>query len=588
MSSSSDTRSKAGRFTVIFKYLRQYRGYLLFGAVAVILSNVLGLTTPYIIKIIYDMLEQNQAISTVVPYLLLMIALAASSGFFRYLMRRTIIWMSRKLEYELRGEMVNHLLKLSPSYYDNNRTGDIMARLTNDLEAVRMMVGPGIMQMSNTIITVIVALAFMIALSPKLTLYALIPAAVLPIVVNRLGTLSHKRYIKIQEHFADLTAAAQENLAGVRVVKAYRQENKEFNYFAGMSLKYFDLNMDMGKLMATFYPMIAFVGAGLVLTVLYFGGKGVINNEMSLGSLVAFFVYLNMLLWPIIAVGWVISLYQRGIASLDRINEILHTEPDIPALDNGHKGPMRGDIEIRHLTFSYDDRIILNDISLTIKAGETIGIVGMTGSGKTTLVSLLGRLYPVHRGQIFIDGVDINDWSLHALRSGVGFATQESFLFSDSLTDNIRFGRDDSDLSKVTEMAEMAALSKDIKTFPRGYDTIIGERGITLSGGQKQRTAIARALLIDPAVLVLDDATSSVDTETEDQINSRIHIRDEKCTTIIISHRVSSVKEADQIIYLKDGKIAERGGHHELIAVDGYYAALYRSQLMAKELETLE
>lgn len=574
------------RFSIIFRHLRQYRGYLYLGALVTVLSNVLALITPYLIKVVYDMLEQSRPVNEIVPYLLLMIGLALGAGFFRFMMRRTIIWMSRKLEYALRGDLVNHLLTLSPRYYDNTRTGDIMSRVTNDLEAVRMMIGPGIMQGTNTLVTVLTAITFMIILSPKLTVYSLIPALVLPFVVNRLGTLSHKMYLKIQEHFAALTATAQENLAGVRVIKAYRQEEPEIEHFSEMSQKYVHLNMDMGRLMATFYPLIGFVAGGLVLAVLYWGGIAVIDNELTLGSLVAFFVYLNMLLWPIMAVGWVVSLYQRGTASLSRLNEILNTPPEIyNESPNLHRGPMRGKIEFRKLSFAYADRVILDSISLTVEPSQTIGIIGLTGSGKSTLLSLLGRLYPVSRDQIFIDTVDINDWDVSSLRAQIGYATQEPFLFSDTIAENIRFGKDYAPLSEVRSAADIAALSRDVESFPHGFETMVGERGITLSGGQKQRTAIARAMLIDPAILILDDATSSVDTETEHTINEAIHGRPQPCTTFVVSHRVSSVKEADLIICLSAGKISEQGNHDQLLKYNGYYARLYRAQLMAQELE---
>ncbi len=398
----------------------------------------------------------------------------------------------------------------------------------------------------------------------------------------------HKKYSKIQEHFSVLTAAAQENLAGIRVVKAYRQEPQEIEHFGQISQTYVKLNMDMAKLYGVMFPLLIFVASMLNLVVLYFGGMDVIQGDIPLGTIVAFFSYLTMLFWPIMAGGWVVSLYQRGTASLDRINSVLFT-PSIVKNDREkmHVAEMKGEIEFRNLIFAYDGQPILNGISLRIPAGKTVGIVGSVGSGKTTLVSLLPRLYPVTRGMLFIDGVDINDWDLGSLRSQIGFATQEPFLFSDSLRDNLRFGEADANEERVRAVADVAALSKDIEQFPNAFDTVVGERGITLSGGQKQRTAIGRALLPDPAIVVLDDATSAVDTETEDQINERMHAALKHRTTFIISHRVSSVKEADLIIYLEDGKIVEQGDHHQLIALDGNYAELYRSQLLAEEIEKL-
>jgi ATP-binding cassette subfamily B multidrug efflux pump len=444
------------------------------------------------------------------------------------------------------------------------------------------------MHISNTFVTLVIAVSFMLHLSPKLTLYALAPMIVFPLVVNRLGNLVHRRFIKIQRHFSELTATAQENIAGIRVVKAYRQEQAETRNFAGISNKYVDLNMDMARLYGVFFPLIMFLASGLNLAVLYFGGLDVMNGRISFGTLVAFFAYLSMLFWPVFALGWVVSLYQRGTASLDRINRILFTKPEIKNHEGKlYSGKMKGKIEFKNLRFKYNGNYVLDGISLTIEPGQTVGLVGMTGSGKTTLVSLLSRLYPVERGQVFIDGLDINDWDLKALRRRIGFATQEPFLFSDTVAENIRFGYSEAEMDLVTAASETAALAKDIETFPDGYNTMIGERGLTLSGGQKQRTAIARAILVEPAILILDDATSSVDTETEDEINERIKSVLKRRTAIIISHRISAVKEADVILYLQDGRIVERGSHDQLIKLSGNYAELYRSQLLAMELEKL-
>jgi len=579
---------RPNRFSTITRYLKQNKWYLVIGGIAVLLANGLLLVNPYITKIVFDRLENQGSMSEIGLLALAMIGLAVVAGAFRFVMRRTIIWASRRLEYDLRGQLMAHLLKLSPSFYDKNRTGDIMARVTNDLEAVRMMVGPAIMHIANTVVVGTGAVTMMFILSPRLTLYALGPALLLPVIMHRLGNMIHKRFTRIQEHFSYMTAVAQENLAGVRVVKAYRQEQNETDNFASLSQEYLRQNVGLGKLHAMFFPLIQFVGGGLALVVLYFGGREVISGQIELSTIVAFFLYLSILTWPLLAIGWVVSLYQRGTASLDRINNILFTEPEIKnEAAQPHYGEIRGKIEFRNLTFGYDDRLVLKEINLTIQPGQTLGIVGMTASGKSTLVSFLSRLYSVRRGQLFIDDIDINDWDLATLRKQIGFAAQEPFLFSATMADNIRFGASNGDLELIRQVANTAALAKDIEEFPAQYETMVGERGITLSGGQKQRTAIARAVLIDPAILVLDDATSSVDTETEYEINERIHARTRQLTTLIVSHRVSSVKDADLIIYLVDGKIAEQGSHEQLVVKGGYYADLYHSQLLAEEIEGL-
>ncbi len=572
----------------VTRYLRQYWKYLAIGGVCIALANILILILPYTTKLIFDALERGGPHEERLELVSIMIGLAILSGGFRFLTRRTVIWMSRKVEYDLRGHLLGHLLRLSPTFYDNNRTGDLMVRLTSDMEAVRMMVGPGIMHITNTIVTVVVALAFMVYLSPKLTMYALAPMIFIPLAVTKLGNLVHQRARLVQDHFSVVTATVQENIAGMRVVKAFRQEKNETEHFRGLSNKYLELNLSLARLNAILAPVLMLLASGLTVVVLYFGGRDVIDGRAPLGTLVAFFAYLSMLFWPAIALGWVISLYQRGTASLKRINLILDTPQEVELEANsGPARKMKGKIELRDLHFGYDQNEVLRGIDLVIEPGETIGVVGVTGSGKTTLISLLARLYPTAPGQILIDDTDLNDWDVRSLRQQMGFATQEPFLFSDSVEQNVLFGAGEAPAMTVSQAAEIAALAKDAETFPRGYDTVVGERGITLSGGQKQRTTIARAIMIDPAVIVLDDATSAVDTETEDEINRRIKSILTGRTAIIISHRVSSVKEADRIIYLVDGRIGEQGSHDELLAQGGRYAELYRAQLLAKELEQL-
>ena len=583
-----DDDAKKKRFSRILKYFKRYKWYLVGGAVAVMFTNSLMLVIPYLTKIIFDQLEKGAPSTVILKYVLISIGLAIISGFFRFMMRRTVIWMSRWIEYHLRNDLFNHLLKLSPSFYHNSRTGDIMARMTNDLEAVRMMIGPAVMHVGNTFVTITVGLAFMFYLSPRLTLYAIAPMILFPLAVNRFGNLIHQRFTKIQEHFSALTANVQENLSGIRVIKAYRQEKEEIKDFENMSSQYLGLNMNLAKLQSLFIPLLFFLASTLNIIVLYFGGTAVMNGEIPLGTMVAFFAYLNFLFWPMFALGWVISLYQRGTASLDRINKILNTEPIINNDAEKPRGEkMKGQIEFKNLTFAYNSTPVLSKINFTVKPGQTIGLVGPTGCGKTTLVSLLARLYPVNRGQILIDGQDINDWDLNELRGQIGFATQEPFLFSDTIEDNIRFSDVSQPPDEVRRSAATAVLDKDIEAFPDAYETMVGERGITLSGGQKQRTAIARAIMVNPAILILDDATSAVDTETDYIINRRIQRVLEHCTAIIISHRVSSVKNADVILYMEDGRIIENGSHDELVKRNGAYAELNRSQLLEEHLKSL-
>ncbi len=585
---STDNSHSESRFTTITKYLKKYKWYLVCGGIAVLFANVLMLIIPALTGKIIDGLKGNAPLSDIRNLVIISMVLALFSGFFRFGTRRTIIWMSRHLEYDLRKEIFNHLLKLSPSFYHQNRTGDIMARMTNDLEAVRQMSGPAIMYSTNAIINLVIGFSFMIYFSPKLTLIAMAPLIIMPMAVNKIGNVFHKRQAAIQKHFALLTSTTQENIAGIRVVKAFKQEEAEVNHFGSISQKYINLNMDLAKIQGVFIPLMRLVAAVSYLSVFYFGGMAVINGEMTLGTVIAFFGYLGIMHWPVIAVGWVVSLYQRGKASLDRINNVLRTSPDIENdNDDLKKDHIKGKIEFRQLSFSYNSQKILDGINLTINPGQSLGLIGLTGSGKTTIVNLISRLNVAPKDQLFIDDLDINQWDLESLRSQIGFATQEPFLFSDTIEGNIKFGRFNSEEKDVYNASDISDLSKDIDSFPDKFNTIIGERGITLSGGQKQRTAIARAIIIDPSILILDDATSSVDTETEHEIQKRIKTVLDGRTSIIISHRVSSVKDADIIAYLEKGKIVEQGSHKELMKLKGRYADLYHSQLLEQELEDL-
>jgi ATP-binding cassette subfamily B protein len=581
-------KNNSGRFRIIIKYLKLYRKYLIWGGLAIIGSNALLLMNPYLLKMAFDRLENRAPSREILIIALLIVVVSIISGIFRFSMRRTIIWMSRKIEYDIRDELFGHLLKLNPTFYHEVKVGDIMARATNDIEAARMMIGPGIMQAGNTLVTSIIALGFMLYLSPRLTLFALAPLPIISVAVNRLGQAVHRRFMKIQDYYAILTSRVQENLAGVRVIRAYNQEKAEIDSFSAHNKKYIALNMDMIRINSLFYPLLFMLAGSINIIVFYFGGKSVISGELSLGTLVAFFAYMAILIWPMIALGWVISLYQRGTASLDRINKILNAEPAVQSSAQAIRGKeIKGKIEIRRLDFGYNEKKVLRNVNLTIEPGMTVGVIGPTASGKTTLVSLLSRLYPVPRGMIFIDDIDINDWDLEALRSQIGFVVQEAFLFSETIADNIRFGRADGNGGDLKSVAALAAIDDEIESFPRGYETLVGERGITLSGGQKQRVSIARALMTDPKILILDDAASAVDTETEHVINMRLKNEIKKRTSIIISHRVSAVKDADLIVYLENGTIAESGAHDDLLALDGKYARLYKMQLIEDELKRM-
>jgi ATP-binding cassette, subfamily B, multidrug efflux pump len=589
------TIDKRGRFAHVKPLLHKYKRYIWIGAVATFFANALMLIIPYLVKLAFEAIQSKKPISIIFTLGVWMLALAVVAGVFRFIMRRTIIWASRLVEYDLRNHLFTKWLSLDPSYYDKVRTGDLMAHATNDIEAVRMMIGPGIMHIFNAAVSVVVALGFMIVLSPKLTLFALLPMTLLTVVMNRLGTLVHKRYLVIQAHFANLTSRVQENLAGVRVIKAYRREKSEIDRFDGFSGKYVNLNLGMMRIIGLLQPLISVLAGTVTLLVLYIGGREMVAKNITLGTLVAFFGYMGWLMWPMMALGWVISLYQRGTASLDRINKILNAEPKIisPAAKYHLPSEIKGKIEFRNLTFAYPSgngvstADVLHDISLVIEPGVRVGIIGPTGSGKTTLVALIPRLYPTQPGQLFIDDVDITHWPLPALRRAVGFVPQETFLFSDTLEANISFSAEQQAQDRVETAARLAALHDDIEYFPQKYSTILGERGITLSGGQKQRAALARAILKSPAILILDDATSSVDTETEDKIFANLQKVLSGRTSIMISHRVSSLQGCDKIIYLDDGRIIEEGNHESLVSRGGAYAALYRRQLMEARLEKM-
>jgi ATP-binding cassette subfamily B protein len=521
-------------------------------------------------------------------YSLLLLAVAFSKGIFQFLTRWLVIGVSRDIEYDLRNDLFRHLESLSLSYYQKNRTGDIMARATNDLNAVRMLLGPAIMYSANTLVFTIAALIFMWRTSPRLTMYAFVPLPLASVAIQYFGRKIHERFEKIQAQFSEISARAQENFSGARVIRAYAQEDAEIALFETSNVEYVNRALPLARLTGMLWPSLEFMlGIGIVIA-FWLGGREVLLHHITPGSFVAFLTYIVQLTWPIIALGWVINIFQRGTASMGRLNEILVAQPEITdarvAPDLRSAETMKGDIEFRNLSFSYNGTPVLHNINLHIPAGTSLAVVGPTGSGKTTLVNLIPRIYDAASGALLIDGRPIHEYPVEMLRRNVGFVPQETFLFSDSVRENIAFGVEGAADEQVHNAAQGANIAGDIESFPESYATLVGERGITLSGGQKQRTAIARALIRNPRVLVLDDALSSVDTYTEEKILNHLRQIMRGRTTIFISHRVSTVRNADKIAVLHEGRIVELGTHDELLRRDGYYTELYNKQLLEEEL----
>jgi ATP-binding cassette, subfamily B, multidrug efflux pump len=577
-------------------YLAKHRRSFLIGFACVVVTNVLTLAGPWLIKYAIDDLRSSVTLGKVRQYAVALLVLSVFAGLFRFLMRRIIIGASREFEYDLRNDFFAALQRMHLGYFQHTRTGDLMSRATNDLSAVRMMIGPAVMYASSTGLTFIVAIALMVSIDPWLTALALVPLPFVSIVVRYFGAAIHHRFEKIQEQLSDISAVTQESLAGVRVVRAYGQEAFEIERFRRANEEYVVRNRALIRLQGMYFPSMGLLMGIGALLVLWFGSREVIAGRMTVGELVAFNTYLMMLGWPMIAFGWVTNLLQRGMASWKRLLEVLDAKPAITD-EQVAAAPIRtiqGAIEFRHLTFRYSDVEVLHDISLTIPCGTTTAIVGATGSGKSTLLSVLPRLHDAPPGTVFIDGVDVREIPLATLRGAIGFVAQEPFLFSASVADNIAFGLPRAtstglpdrvrSQAAIEDAAATARLDKDIETFPGGYDTLVGERGITLSGGQKQRTAIARALVTSPAILILDDALSAVDTHTEEEILQRLSRVMRQRTSIIVSHRVSTVRGADQIVVLDHGRVAESGTHDALVRHDGLYAELYRKQLLEEEL----
>jgi len=574
----------------LFPYMRRYRRGFIAGGIFAVCSNGIWVMFPEVIRRAIDDMTRHLSYRGILFYAGLLVLVALSKGIFLFLTRWVLIGISRDIEYDIRNDLFRVLERQSPSYFQENRTGDIMARATNDLNAVRMLLGPAIMYSLNTLLFTIGAIIFMVRISPWLTLLAFVPLPAASILVQYFGRKIHDRFERIQSMYSEISAQVQENVSGARLVRAFAQEEAEIGHFEQANTEYIRRALRLVSLMGMLWPTLEFMLGISLVVVLLVGGHEVVSHQISVGAFVAFTTYMVMLTFPIIALGWVVNLFQRGTASLRRIHEILIAEPSISDATLPAGQPVmeeiRGEIEFRHLTFAYDNSTapLLHNINLRIPAGSSLAIVGPTGSGKTTLVSLIPRMFEAERGTLLLDGRSVMDYPLATLRAAVGFVPQETFLFSDALRENVAFGAPDATEDLIQEAARAAHIRDEILEFPKGFDTLVGERGITLSGGQKQRTAIARAIVRDPRVLVLDDALSSVDTYTEERILHELAEVMRGRTTIFISHRVSTVRHADQIAVLVNGRIVELGTHDELVARNGYYTQLHEKQMLEEEL----
>ena len=575
----------------LLPYLRRHRARMAWGLLCLVLTTALSVASPWVLRYAIDDLTLKVTREKLWLYASAIVGLVLVEGVFRYYMRMVLISISREIEYEVRGDLFAHLTLLPARYFQSHRIGDIMSRATNDMSAVRNVLGPGIMYAANTGATFVGTVALMVRISPPLLGLALVPLLLVSVLVRHFGRRIHDRFESVQAQLSEMNVIVQESLSGARVVRAYAQEPHEIARFDAANREYVRRNKGLIRMFGSLYPGIQLLmGTGAAL-VLWLGGRMAVSGRITIGEFVAFGAYLAMLHWPMIALGWVVNIFERGEASMGRIAEILEAPPEIRDAEVESVGELRGEVEFRGLTFAYDGKPVLHHVDLKVPAGATVAVVGPTGSGKSTLVSLIPRLFEAPPGTVFVDGHDVRKIPLAVLRGAVGFVPQETFLFSDTVRENVAFGLRAANVGeeemkkKVEWAADVAQLTKDIAEFPQGYDTFVGERGITLSGGQKQRTALARALATLPRILVLDDSLSAVDTYTEEEILKGLKEVRAARTTFLVSHQVSTVKDADLIVVLRDGAIVERGTHEELVARRGFYADLHRRQLLEDEVE---